>query len=99
LNHQHPQNIIARLQNRYDNALQRLQQAAKANLDRRYNRLEVLSNQLKELSPNAILQRGYSFIQMEKKLVKSVKDMQPGAKVKLVFSDGSAQAEILDIEK
>ena len=56
--------------------------------------IELLSK-LDTLSPLKTLTRGYSIVESESKIIKSVSDLQKGNKVTLRFKDGSKEAEIL----
>ncbi len=98
LHKQHPQQKIMIMHNSLDNLTKRMQLATERIIEARRQKLALLQNQLKELSPNEILKRGYSFILLEKKLMKSVKNLEIGNKVEILFADGKCQAEILDIE-
>ena len=61
------------------------------------NLKHLLQNQLKELSPKEVLKRGYSFIRLEKKLLKSIQNLEIGNNVEILLADGKCQAEILSI--
>ena len=97
LHKQHPQQKILMIKNSLANLRQRLQSSTQGNLELRKNRLNILANQLKELSPNEILKRGYSFIRLQKRLLKSVNDVQVGSEVEFILADGKCQAEVMKI--
>ncbi len=94
----HPQNIISKMQKHFENALMRFQHLTKNEIDKRKHKLEILKNELKELSPNEILKRGYSFVRLQKKLLKSINEIKNGDKIEIILADGKCQAEILEIE-
>jgi len=79
-------------------------------LDKQVKRLEIsMQTKLKEkktymiewitkldtLSPLKTLTRGYTLVTKEKEMIKSVKDLKKGEKIKLRFIDGEKSAEIL----
>ena len=63
------------------------------------NRFDLLSNELRELSPQAALKRGYSFIVQNRKLLHSIQKVNKGDKIDVLLSDGKLKAEVKAIEK
>ena len=97
LHKQHPQQKIMMIRNSLDNLTQRMQLASKRIIDIRRQKLALLQNQLKELSPKEVLKRGYSFIRLEKKLLKYIQNLEIGNNVEILLADGKCKAEILSI--
>lgn len=60
----------------------------------RLNEMENLSTRLFALNPSAILNRGYSVIEMNEKTVSSKDELKTGDRVKLILKDGETSAVI-----
>ena len=59
-----------------------------------------LKNSLEHLNPQAILTRGYAFVQNKNgQIVSSTAQLQRGDEVKLTFSVGVAEATINDLKR
>ncbi len=56
--------------------------------------LENLASRLEAMSPRRVLERGYSMVEMQGKVVKSVKDIAVDDLVKVSFFDGAVSAEV-----
>ena len=68
-------------------------------MERQQARLETAVQRLNALNPLAILQRGYGVVKDEADtIVGSVKSLREGQTVRLVLSDGSAEAEIRSVQ-
>lgn len=75
--------------------LARLRAAVSSDLSRRTHRLEGLAASLEHLSPQAVLQRGYSLVHTaDGCIVRSSAQLFEGDAVKLTFGMGAAEAEI-----
>lgn len=59
--------------------------------------LSSLSSKLEELSPLAVLRRGYAIIEKDGKYIRSAKDLKQGDIVKLILGDGQASAQIKEV--
>ncbi|MFH1175649.1 MAG: exodeoxyribonuclease VII large subunit [bacterium] len=59
------------------------------------HKVKILSQRLADINPQRQLEKGYSLIFKEGKLVKSVKKLKRGDEVDFQLKDGKAQAEIL----
>ena len=62
-------------------------------------KLEILFNELRELSPQEALKRGYSLIRKEKKILNSINDISVSDKLQLILSDGKCLAKIIEKQK
>ena len=68
-------------------------------LERKINSLGTLSGKLDALSPLSVLKRGYGAVFHETgKTVSSAKELHPGDHITLRLADGSAKAEICEVE-
>lgn len=78
----------------------RMNACASARVDRSRRELAVLCARMDALHPLRVLARGYAAVYSETgKPVESAMALRPGERVKLLFADSSAQAEIKDIRK
>lgn len=68
--------------------------------DKRYQ-LTLFANSLDELSPLQVLNRGYSFVRKQGKIIRSVKSISRKDELELVLSDGTAKvtADEIDAKK
>ncbi len=72
---------------------------AKNKVNQKENRLAILSSKLENLSPLAVLNRGYSIVfDNDGKVVKSVKTMERGDRISVVLKDGKANCLIEEIK-
>ncbi len=99
LNQQHPKNILKDLQARLERTLMKFNIATHNILQTKRNKLEILFNELRELSPQEALKRGYSLIRKEKKILNSINDINISDKLQLILSDGKCLAEIVEKQK
>ncbi len=82
------QDFIARMNSRLDYGCR--QQA---------DRITFLERQLNTVNPLTVLKRGYSIIKSKGTVVSSIKDVQPGDRVDISFSDGERSARILSSQQ
>ena len=75
---------------------ERLHRAQNINLEKKANGLSSISRTLNGLSPLSILGRGYSAVYSDKKIVKSIKDIEIGDKINIKTADGTIDAEIIN---
>lgn len=61
-------------------------------------RLERMSIKFDALNPSGVLERGYTCVSVEGKILTSAAELSPGERVHIRFRDGSAQAEITKLE-
>jgi len=97
LNFYHPQSILQNLQQRLDEATLKMEHRFKEQLTKFKNRLNVLSNQLKELSPYDALKRGYSILQQQNKIINSIKKIDQKELLEIILSDGKCDCEVKEI--
>lgn len=77
----------------------RLRQALHASLARRTQHLASLSAQLGQLSPEAVLTRGYSIVSTaDGSIVRDARQLQRGAAVDISFARGRANAVVGDVD-
>ena len=76
--------------------LQRINQSIKNKLVQYQLHIEKSKLNLIHLNPNAVLSRGYSIIYNEdqKKIISSIKEIDVGDKINVLFSEGFAEAAV-----
>ena len=80
---------------RIDNYIKRLENTIKIKQKEEQTKYIELISKLDALSPLKTLTRGYSIVETDDKIIKSSKQLSTGDKIKLRFSDGQKNAEIL----
>ena len=80
---------------RIDNYIKRLENTIKIKQKEEKTKYIELISKLDTLSPLKTLTRGYSLVEENDKIIKSSKQLSTGDKIKLRFSDGQKNAEIL----
>ena len=80
---------------RIDNYIKRLENTIKIKQKEEKTKYIELISKLDALSPLKTLTRGYSIVETDNKFIKSSKQLSTGDKIKLRFSDGQKNAEIL----
>ena len=92
-----PKDMIAEKAQRLDAVTERLKRAAKEGLTAKEQRFAMNLEKLDMLNPARVLMRGYSIAEMNGKTVRRAKELKPKDNVTLVFADGRAKAEILEV--
>lgn len=78
---------------------ERLARAPHVPLQRASDRLDALQARLQALDPRRVLQRGYAWVTDESgHAVVSVQGLHPGQRVRAVWADGEASAELLQVQ-
>lgn len=93
------QQSIANQQQQLANLEVRINQSSRTIINNQRQSTAKLIAQLDNLSPLKIMSRGYSYVTLDKKVVKSVTQLTPNKTIKMNFEDGSASAEIKEINK
>lgn len=93
------QQSISNQQQQLANLEVRINQASRTIINNQRQSTAKLIAQLDNLSPLKIMSRGYSYVTLDKKVVKSVTQLTPNKTIKMNFEDGSASAEIKEINK
>ena len=84
---------INQLKHRMEFGLQR-------HLQTHHQHLIMLRNSLQQLNPHKVLARGYAMVENNKgELVKNSQTLHAGEQVRLLFSDGTAKADISSVSK
>ena len=99
INAHHPQKILENMHSRLNSAVLKMNYNVNTKVVSARNELDLLSIELRELSPQAALKRGYSFIVKERKLLHSIQNVKKGDELEVVLSDGRLKTEVKEIEK
>ena len=91
----HPKLIIQNMQQRIDEATMKMEHLSENILAKYKNKLNILENQLKELSPYEAMKRGYSIIQQQKKIQNSIAGLQKDDELEILFADGTCECKVL----
>ena len=91
-----PHQQIQRQKEQIHQYLQRINQSIKNKLVQYQLHIEKSKLNLIHLNPNAVLSRGYSIIYNEdqKKIISSIKEIDVGDKINVLFSEGFAEAAV-----
>ncbi|CAM3121386.1 exodeoxyribonuclease VII large subunit [Paenibacillus lupini] len=92
----HPGEQAAFAAKRLQGDVKRLEQAMQSSLKERRLQLHSAIRQLDALSPLKVMARGYSLVydEQEKRLIKSIADVQPGDLVKVKVADGQLDCHV-----
>jgi len=73
--------------------------AIKTQFQNSRHKLELLSTALDELSPLKVMNRGYSFVRKQGKIIRSVQSINLKDELELVLSEGTAKVSVESISK
>ena len=88
---------FAEAHRRLDAAASRLNELTAARVARYENRRALLTGQLQQLSPLAILERGYAIVEDSRGIVKDAATVARDAKVRIRLAKGHLAADVTDI--
>lgn len=74
--------------------LEQIRHALRARLDAERNRLETLGTTVSLVSPQSLLQRGYSLTLHRGRVVKSIGDLAPGETIETLLADGTVVSRV-----
>lgn len=80
-----------------DNLYERMIKATRDKISFFLNKLENLNGRLKNLDPKIPTKKGYAIATIKNKTVKKSSQLKEGDEIKLIFSEGSADADIKKI--
>ncbi|KQC08073.1 MAG: hypothetical protein APR54_00535 [Candidatus Cloacimonas sp. SDB] len=94
----HPRNILQIYQQRLDEAILKIDHNLSRYLTIYRSKLNILQEQLKELSPYDALKRGYSILRQKNRILNSVKKINPQENLHIILSDGSIESKVQKIK-
>lgn len=92
-----PQEVLSHKKNHVTQLAQRLQKEIRQLMNRNKNELAKNISLLNSLSPLLVMERGYSIVFKEDKVIRSVKDIRSGEELRLRFGDGGADVKVTEI--
>jgi exodeoxyribonuclease VII large subunit len=87
---------VQRYQDRLDHTQEYLQLYSRRILDRLTNRLELKQQHLEMISPDYLLKQGWALVIKDGKIVRSIKDFEPGDNLGIKLGDGEAEVEVIE---
>ncbi|MGH9721981.1 MAG: exodeoxyribonuclease VII large subunit [Bryobacteraceae bacterium] len=92
-----PRPHLARQRRRHAAAATTLAQAMRLHVSRRHRRYDTLSAKLSQLSPLAILERGYAIVTGERgEILRNAQDAPPDSRIGVRLSKGRVEARVLE---
>lgn len=98
LRERHPRHAVELSRQRLANLSSQLDRGMRESVQRQRTRVAAVSAHLNAVSPQRVLQRGYSITTLKKgnAIVRSVSQLKPGDKLVMQFADGSAESVVQD---
>ncbi|REJ25403.1 MAG: exodeoxyribonuclease VII large subunit [Bacillaceae bacterium] len=94
-----PNDQIERAKTRMKDLDKKMLREMTALYQQKLNRFQALASKLDALSPLKIMERGYSLVYKQDKLVKSVKQTAEGDFIQIKLQDGTIHCEVSEIEE
>jgi exodeoxyribonuclease VII large subunit len=95
----YPELLFSPYELRLDSAIDKLKTEYLMKLSASELRLEALKNKIFALSPQKILERGYSAVYCNKKLINSVNDVNVDDSLNIKLSDGLVECKVISVSK
>lgn len=92
-----PLEIFNRIQNRFSLLKYKLKQSVNLSLEHNKHQLSQLMGKLDALSPLKVVDRGYSLVTVDKKVVKNIKQIKKGDEINVRFAKGQVRATVNEI--
>ena len=97
---QSPEGYLIQRRKELEMVQNRMLAAQTMQLSRKRQRFVAMTAKLDAMSPLKVLTRGYAMAQTEdRRIVRSVQDVQPGEAVRVLLSDGSFSATVTEIKE
>jgi len=94
-----PLEIIHAYYQNIDNLEYMLQTKISQSMSLKRKRLEILESKLSALNPAAILERGYSIVMKDNKIIKKANDLQIDNNINVILCKGEIEAKVKKIKK
>jgi exodeoxyribonuclease VII large subunit len=95
----HPKDQIKRSQEAYNSLLKKLNREMSSVLAHKHSQFNETIAKLNALSPLKVMDRGYSLVYHEEKLIKSVNQIGSGQMLKVQMKDGHLDCQVQGIEE
>jgi len=79
--------------------LSELEGEMRRHIELRNSKLARLASVLDSISPLRVLERGFSIVKKENKIIKSAAQLKPKEELEILFAEGAAKVEVLKVEK
>ncbi len=95
----HPKDQVRRSNEAHDALLKKLNREMTSLLTHKHSQFQATIDKLNALSPLKIMDRGYSLVYQEDKLIKSVNQIKSGEVLKVQLKDGQLNCQVQGIEE
>jgi exodeoxyribonuclease VII large subunit len=95
----HPRNLLQSYQQELDEITLRFSHQLYNRLQQKKQKLQLLEQSIRELSPNEILKRGYQLMRFENHFIRSAQEVSNGMEVELLMSDGNVNCTLENVKK
>jgi exodeoxyribonuclease VII large subunit len=95
----HPRNVLQKYQQELDEITLRFSHQLHNRLQRKKQKLQLLEQSFRELSPHEILKRGYQLMRQQKKFIRSIQEVSSGMEVEILMSDGTIDCILENVRK
>lgn len=95
----HPKDQVKRSNEAYETLLKKLNREMSSIITHKHSQFHATIDKLNALSPLKIMDRGYSLVYQEDKLIKSVNQISKGQVLKVQLKDGQLDCEVQGIEE
>jgi len=95
LNNNSPEKKCSEFEKRLNELENTLQNSAKEKYLQSEKMIKSIGAKLEALNPVSVLQRGYSFAEIDNKVINSVKELKNDDIIKLTFKDGSINTKVI----
>ena len=85
---------VQRYQDRLERAQDFLELYSRRSIDKLVSRLELKQQHLEMISPDYLLKQGWALVIKEGKIMRSIKDIDPGDGLTIKLRDGEANVEV-----
>jgi exodeoxyribonuclease VII large subunit len=89
-----PMSLVDQKSQLVDDMTRRLETQTQHLLEGRNERIAALGSHLNALNPNAVLRRGYAFVESSRGIVSSIKNINAGEDVRIHLHDGTLDSQI-----
>lgn len=94
-----PSNLISQKRRRVELALVNMKNSVSKLIEARKAKTQTAMSLLDSLSPLKVLDRGYAIVKKSDDVIRSVAQVKAGDKVALQFADGTAEAQVTNINR
>ncbi|HZH59686.1 MAG TPA: exodeoxyribonuclease VII large subunit [Metabacillus sp.] len=95
----HPRDQVRRANDAYEALVKKLNREMASIITHKHSQFQATIDKLNALSPLKIMDRGYSLVYQEDKLIKSVNQIKTGQVLKVQLKDGQLDCEVQGIEE